>query len=149
MARVSRIVPLLLAGVLALQGAAPAFAGKAQPPRRESASIELVGVNQHGRERNGVRFDTDRIRVLLIQVSWKTLVGQHTQRVELVTPDGSVYQNLTEPVSSVTGTAFVETRLPVTGTWITEYDLHGKWTVNVYLDDAVKPVTSERFTLVK
>jgi len=149
MARALRIASFLLAGVLALQGAEPAFAGKAAQPRRESASVELVGVNQHGRERSGVRFDTDRIRVLLIQVSWQTLVGQHTQRLELITPDGSVYQNLTEPVSSVTGTAFVETRLPVTGTWITEYDLHGKWTVNVYLDDAVKPVTSERFTLVK
>jgi hypothetical protein len=148
MARALRIVPLLLAGVLALQAAAPAFAGPAQQ-RRESASVELVGVNQHGRERSGVRFDTDRVRLLLIQVSWKTLVGHHIQRIELITPDGSVYQNLTEPVSSVTGTAFVETRLPVTGTWITEYDLHGKWTVNVYLDDAVKPVTSERFTLVK
>ena len=148
MARALRIVPLLLAGVLAVQAASPAFAGLAKQ-RRESASVELVGVNQHGRERSGVRFDTDRVRVLLIQVSWKTLVGEHTQRVELITPDGSVYQNLTAPVASVTGTAFVETRLPVTGTWITEYDLHGKWTVNVYLDDAVKPVTSERFTLVK
>jgi len=148
MARALRIVPLLLAGMLAVQAASPAFAGPAKQ-RRESASVELVGVNRHGRERSGVRFDTDRVRVLLIQVSWKTLVGEHTQRVELITPDGSVYQNLTEPVASVTGTAFVETRLPVTGTWITEYDLHGKWTVNVYLDDAVTPVASERFTLVK
>ena len=148
MARALRIVPLLLAGVLAVQAASPVFAGQAQQ-RRESATVALVGVNQHGRERTGVRFDTDRVRLLLIQVTWKTLVGAHTQRVELITPDGSVYQNLTEHVSSVTGTAFVETRLPVTGTWITEYDLHGKWMVNVYLDDAVKPVTSERFTLVK
>jgi hypothetical protein len=148
MTRALRIVPLLLAGMLALQGAAPAFAGKAQP-RRESASVELVGVNHHGRERSGVRFDTDRVRSLLIQVSWKTLVGTHTQRLELITPDGSIYQTLTEPVESVTGTALVETRLSVAGTWITEYDLHGKWTVNVYLDDAVTPVTSARFTLVK
>ena len=49
----------------------------------------------------------------------------------------------------MTGTAVVETRLPVAGTWITEYDLHGRWTVNVYLDDAVKPITGAGFTLAK
>ena len=43
----------------------------------------------------------------------------------------------------------VETRLPVAGTWITEYDMHGRWTVNVYLDDAVRPTTSAPFTFVK
>jgi hypothetical protein len=73
----------------------------------------------------------------------------HTQRVELITPDGSVYQNLTQEVASVTGTAVVETRLPVAGTWITKYDLHGRWTVNVYLDDALKPVTSAALTFAK
>jgi len=138
---------LLLAGVLVLESAVPAFAGPA--PRRESASVELIGVNHHGRERNGQRFDTDRLRSLMIEVHWKTLVGAHTQRLELITPDGSVYQNLTGPVESVTGTAVVETRLPVAGTWITEYDLHGRWTVNVYLDDAVKPITGAGFTLAK
>ena len=146
----STIAPLFLAGLLVLEATAPALAGQSQQAqRRESATIELVGVNHHGREHRAKRFDADRLRSLLIQVEWKTLVGQHTQRVELLTPDGSVYQNLTEHVASATGKAFVETRLPVAGTWITEYDLHGRWTVNVYLDDAVKPITSEQFTFAK
>ena len=101
------IVPLLLAGLLVLESAAPALAGQPSQQRRESASVELI------------------------------------------TPDGSVYQTLTQPVESVTGTTVVETRLPVAGTWITQYDLHGRWTVNVYLDDAVKPVTSAGFTIAK
>lgn len=147
MFRAMTIASLLLAGVLALQSAAPALAGPAA--RRESASIDLIGVNHHGRERNGQHFDADHLRSLLIQVQWKTLVGVHTQRLELITPDGSVYQNLTAPVSSATGTAVVETRLPVAGTWITEYDLHGRWTVNVYLDDAVNATASAIFTFAK
>ena len=106
-------------------------------------------MNHHGRERRAQRFDADRLRSLVIQVGWRTLVGIHTQRLELITPDGSVYQTLNQPVESVTGTAVVETRLPVAGTWITQYDLHGRWTVNVYLDDAVKPVTSAGFTIAK
>jgi hypothetical protein len=141
------IMSLLLAATLTLESAAPALAVTRKG--RESARVELIGVNHHGREHNGQRFDADRLRSLLIQIHWKTLVGAHTQRVELITPDGSVYQNLTAPVESATGTAVVETRLPVAGTWITEYDMHGRWTVNVYLDDAVRPTTSAPFTFVK
>jgi len=149
MLRAMTIVPLLLAGVLILESVAPALGGQQPQQRRESASVELIGVNHHGRERRAQRFDTDRLRSLVIQVGWRTLVGMHTQRLELITPDGSVYQTLTQPVASVTGTAVVETYLPVAGTWITEYGLHGRWTVNVYLDDAVKPVTSAEFTFAK
>jgi hypothetical protein len=146
MRRTMTIVPLLLASVLVLESVLPALAGS---PSHESASIELFGVNHHGREQRGQHFQPDRLRSLLIQVQWRTLVGVHTQRVELITPDGSVYQNLTEPVASATGIAVVQARLPVTGTWITEYDLHGRWTINVYLDDAVRPVTSTAFTFAK
>ncbi len=147
MLRAITIASLLLAGVLTLESSAPALAGPA--PRHESASIDLIGVNHHGREWNGQHFDADHLRSLLIRVQWKTLVGVHTQRLELITPDGSVYQNFTAPVSSATGTAVVETRLPVAGTWITEYSLHGRWTVNVYLDDAVKATTSATLTFAK
>lgn len=147
MRRTMTIMSLLLTATLTLESVA--LAGGVTAKSRESASVELIGVNHHGREHQGPRFNADRMRSLLIQIHWKTIVGQHTQRIELITPDGSVYQNLTAPVESVTGTAVVETRLPVAGTWITEYDLHGRWTVNVYLDDAVKPITSAPLVFVK
>lgn len=41
----------------------------------------------------------------------------------------------------------METRLPVGGTWITEYYLYGAWRVDVYLDREELPITSEVFVL--
>lgn len=154
--RALTIGSLLLAGLLLIAGVMPALAGpahRAAPAvtrherRGTSVDVELVGVTHSGRERSGHHFATDRLRSLLIQVHWKTLVGAHTQRLELITPDGSIYQTLTTSVESARGTAIVETVLPVSGTWITECSLHGRWHVNVYLDDAVTPVATARFTL--
>ena len=145
---------LLLAGWLALGGGPAAFVGSGEAgvkadPHRGSAQVTFVALTQEGRERRGSHFRAAEVRVLTITVEWRTLVGAHTQRLELMTPDGSVYQRFTSDVESVTGRAIVETRLPVAGTWITQYSLEGKWKVNVYLDDAVAPVTSDTFTLAK
>ena len=147
MRRALKILPVLFAGLLLLEGAAPALAGSAK--QGEAARVQFTGVTQSGQEQHGQHFAAAGLRSLLINVQWRTLVGAHTQRLELITPDGSVYQTLTTPVESVTGTAVAETRLPVSGTWITEYSLHGHWKVNVYLDDAVRPVTTADFTLAE
>lgn len=141
---------LLLAGWLALAGAPAAFAASSKTEvKSESAKVSFVALTQAGRERRGSHFRAAEVRVLTIEVDWRTLVGTHTQRLELITPDGSVYQRFTAHVESVTGTATVETRVPVAGTWITQYSLDGQWKVNVYLDDAVTPVTTDTFTLTK
>ena len=103
----------------------------------------------NGRERRGQHFTAARVRILTIQVDWRTLVGAHTQQLELITPAGSVYQRFTVPVESVTGRAWVETQVPVAGSWITQHSLEGRWEVRVYLDEAVTPVTSATFTLTK
>ena len=154
---------LLLAGGLALAGVPAAFAAGPKPPtpptppsrgarlesRHHGASAEVtfVALMQNGRERRGSHFTADRVRVLKIEVEWLTLVGAHTQQLELITPDGSVYQRFTAQVESVTGRATVATRLPVAGSWITQHSLEGDWTVKVYLDEAVTPVTTATFTL--
>ena len=139
---------LLLAGWLALPGTPAAFAesrGAGPAPAR----VDFVGVRYDGREQRGQHFTAARVRILKIDVEWRTLVGAHTQQLELITPGGSIYQRFTSAVESVTGRARVETQIPVAGTWITEFSLEGTWTVNVYLDESVTPVATASFTLAK
>ena len=145
---------LLLAGGLALAGAPAAFAesrgaGLKSDHHRAPAQVTFVAVAADGRERRGQYFMADRVRILKIDVEWLTLVGAHTQQLELITPDGSIYQRFTSAVESVVGRATVETRLPVAGTWITEFSLEGTWKVKVYLDEAVTPLATATFTLAK
>ena len=139
---------LLLAGWLALAWAPVAFAGS-RGVGPASARVDFVGVRDDGREQRGQHFTAARVRILKIDVEWRTLVGAHTQQLELITPGGSIYQRFTSAVESVTGRATVETQVPVAGTWITEFSLAGDWTVNVYLDEAVTPVATASFTLAK
>lgn len=114
---------------------------------RGAAEISLVGVNRQGHERKGEHFSAQRLRDVIVVVHWRTLVGSHTQRLELIAPDGSVYQTLRAEVDSATGQTTVQTHVPVAGSWITEYSLFGKWRVNVYLDENARPEDSETFVL--
>lgn len=153
---------LLLAGGLALAGAPAAFAGSPKPPApasrraglesehpRGGARVHFVAVAHNGREHRGQHFTAARVRFLTIRVEWPRLAGSHTQRLDLIAPDGAVYQRFTSPVETVEGRATVETRLPVAGTWITEFSLEGRWTVNVYRDSADTPSATATFTLSK
>ena len=143
-----RAALLLLAGGLVLTGAASGFADKpGARPDREPARITLVGINKKGHERRGQHFSPARLNTLVVVVDWRTLVGAHVQRLELITPAGSLYQRFTSNVQSAHGRTSVETPVPVAGTWITEYQLFGEWTVNVYLDGGTTPVASTNFTL--
>ena len=159
-----RAALLLLAVGLVLTGAGSGFAdkpGAVKAPdkrghqgdqetgvhHRGPAHIQLVGINNKGHERRGQHFSPARLNTLVVVVNWRTLVGAHVQRVELVTPAGSLYQRFTSDVRSPDGYARVETPVPVAGTWITEYQLFGEWTVNVYLDGATSPVATTHFTL--
>jgi hypothetical protein len=156
---------LLLAGGLVLTGAANGFADKpgAKPAdkrsdkradklghesrHREPARIQLVGINNKGRERRGQHFSPARLNTLVVVVDWQTLVGAHVQRLELITPAGSLYQRFKSDVQSADGRASVETPVPMAGTWITEFQIFGEWTVNVYLDGGTTPVATTHFTL--
>jgi hypothetical protein len=101
---------------------------------RDAASVGLVGLLQNGRERKGPRFSATQLRALEINVKWGILIGTHTQRLQLVAPDGAVYQAFTTAIDNANGPTLVQTRVPVAGTWITEYALEGTWQVRVYLE---------------
>ena len=157
---------LVLAGGLALGGAPAALAappaplkpapappsgkaGRESDHHRASAEVTFVALTQKGSEQRGEHFRAAQVRILKIDVKWLTLVGAHTQQLELITPDGSVYQRFATHVESVTGRATVETQVPVAGSWITQFSLEGLWKAKVYLDEAVTPVATATFTLAK
>lgn len=114
---------------------------------RDGAEITFAGVNRQGHERKGDHFSAQRLRDVIVVVHWKTLVGSHTQRLELIAPDGAVYQTFRTSIESVTGKATVETLVPVAGSWISDYHLFGTWRVNVYLDENAKTEGSDTFVL--
>jgi hypothetical protein len=90
------------------------------------------------------------VKELKIIVRWN-VTGTQIQRLELYTPNGSLYKQFTAEFDAdagrVQGRTAVETRLPVGGTWITEYSLMGTWRVDVYLGGQRTPVTSASFAL--
>jgi len=108
-----------------------------------SATLQFVAVNNDGTSAGGAAFSGDLVRALRILVAWQNLPGTHSQRLELYSPDGSLYQEFS---TQFAGTP-VEARLPVTGTWITQYSLFGAWQVDVYLDSEGMPITSGVFVL--
>ena len=143
--------------LLALLAAAPVLAAvtpaNADGGQREShavrrhlpaARVQLVGVNREGQEHRGAHFSAQRLRDVIVVVRWRTLVGSHTQRLELIAPDGSVYQTF-----RASAEATVETHVPVAGSWITDYSLYGAWRVHVYLDENATPEASESFVLTR
>jgi hypothetical protein len=108
-----------------------------------SATLQFVGVNHNGGLTGGAEFSGELLRYLRLVVGWKNLSGSHTQRLELFSPDGSLYQQLP---AQLAGTAS-EARLLVGGTWITQHSLFGAWRVEVYLDRERMPITTGVFVL--
>ncbi len=124
-------------------GGAVAVVATGGPAAVPGATIQFVSINNDGSQTGGAEFLGSVIRDLRILVGWQNLSGGHTQRLELFTPDGSLYQRL---ATSFTGTS-VEAGLPVGGTWITEHALFGAWRVEVFLDSQQMPITSGVFVL--
>jgi hypothetical protein len=122
--------------------AATTGGGGSAPPA--SASLQFVSINHNGSQTGGAAFSTALVGDLKIVVGWQNISGSHTQRLELFTPAGSLYQRIT---AQFAGASTVEARLPVSGTWITEYSLFGAWGVEVYLDGARVPMTTGAFVL--
>ncbi len=108
-----------------------------------SASLQFISVNNDGSSTGGAQFSGNLARALRILVGWQSLSGTHSQRLEIFAPDGSLYQRFS---TQFDGTP-VETRLPVTGTWITQSSLFGAWRVEVFLDGEQMPITTGAFVL--
>jgi hypothetical protein len=121
----------------------------------ELSTLEFIGINRSGHSVPGATLSVEHTRDLKIRVWW-SLTGQHVQRIELLSPDGSLYQRV-QTAFDADAVALqprgnqmymsVETVLPIAGTWITDHSLFGDWTVNVYLDDAQTPFTSGTFSV--
>jgi hypothetical protein len=108
-----------------------------------SATLQFIAVNNDGTSAGGAQFPGNLVRALRILVGWQSLSGTHSQRIEIFSPDGSLYQQFS---TQFAGTP-VETRLPVTGSWITQNFLFGAWRVDVFLDSDKMPITSGAFLL--
>lgn len=157
---------LLTAAVLSalLVGLAP------QGLEAKEARLHFVGLLHDTRLVRGEEFAAGSLRDLLIVVEYRHLSGLHIQRIELYSPDGSLYQQRSTEVTlagdRVAGAGRkpdkgkgrggedkagwgerVEVRLPVGGTWITEHALFGAWRVEVYLDSERLPIASGVFVL--
>lgn len=118
-------------------------------PQGVTAQLDFVGVLMNGQQREGNTFTGAELDDLKVLVEWKSLLENHAQRIDLVAPDGSLYQSLPRPVTASDNGAQLETRVPVNGTWITRYGLYGTWCVEVFLDQESAPVTSSRLVIAR
>ena len=125
----------------------PAPPVRPHPVRTPPAAVELVGVTFSGKLMHRDDFSVQTLRHLQIRVAWN--VRGQVQHLELVSPDGAIYQRLDTRLDAGgrSGRGVVETVVPVAGTWITEHSLFGLWTVNVYLDRDHAPLTSASFLI--
>lgn len=117
------------------------------------AVVEFAAIMQDQQVLLGEDFWGPAVRELQITVGWN-VPGSHTQQLDLFTPDGALYRRFgaafdgdAARFAGQGGRTAVETRLPVGGTWITEYSLFGAWRVDVYLGGQPTPVTSASFVL--
>ena len=118
----------------------------------------------------GREFMLENLRDLQVCIVWAGLSGTYWTQLEFLSPDGHVYQTMTQafvtPEATATvgtvevqgrpyqvrqagwarpGEAVVVATLPVAGTYITQHNLAGQWTVKISLNGW--PVGQAYFTL--
>lgn len=109
--------------------------------------LSFVGVTTNGRSRVGSEFPGASLRELRIVADWTELDRVHHQRVEVSSPDGSLYQRFTDALAGTGRPLSVTTRLPVNGTAIVDAGLYGGWYVELFLDDEEAPIARRGFVL--
>jgi hypothetical protein len=143
------LLALLLPGLLAPSSASAPDATKARHvargPLSTAPTIAFVGINEREKRVRGFHFRD--LRYLYIYVTWNLPGGPNTQRIELFSPDGALYQRFSTEFTSPTSATTTETWVPVGGTWITQHSLFGAWRVEVYLDGSATPVATSGFVL--
>jgi len=115
-------------------------------------------------------FVLDDLRGLYVCIVWPGLEGTYWTQLTFVSPDGHVYQKMTQafvtPEARATvatvevqgqqhgvkragrgrkGESVVVATLPVAGTYITQHNLAGLWTVKISLNG--RPVDEDHFVL--
>src|SRR3989441_5437565 len=118
----------------------------------------------------GREFVLENLRDLQVCIVWAGLSGTYWTQLEFQSPDGHVYQTMTQafvtPEATATvgtvevqgrpyqvrragwarpGEAVVVATLPVAGTYITQYNLAGEWMVKISLNG--RPIDQGYFTL--
>ena len=111
--------------------------------RKHPLRIEFIGVDTSGRQHKGHGFRAKELRELRILIDWPNFGEPRTQRLELYNPNGAVYQESSADITE----SPMEVRIPVAGTWITQYELFGPWCVEVYLEGVPEPVARRGFVL--
>ena len=111
------------------------------------ARLSFVGVLTNGRSRTGESFPGSGLRELRLVVDWADLEKAHHQRIELSSPDGELYQRFASTFTGTGRSVSTTTRMPVTGSSITDSGLYGEWCAEVFLDDEDAPIARRRFIL--
>lgn len=94
-------------------------------------------------------FSLGSLRDLQVNVDWKNMPGgTHTQEITFLLPNGVVYQTVSQGfglAEGALGSPSVSDALPVEGTYITQRELTGQWTVQVSLDGKVMAMQTVEF----
>ena len=147
---------LLLALALATGTPGPATADDdcAQQHRRvrvpggfAEARLSFVGIMADGRSRTGAEFPGSGLRELRIVAAWSELEQTHHQRLEIFSPDGSMYQRFTDSFDAAGRPLSVTSRLLVNGTSVVGAGLYGEWCAELFLDDEDAPIARRPFLL--
>jgi hypothetical protein len=109
--------------------------------------LSFVGIAASGSSRVGTEFPGGGLRELRIVAAWTDLEQAHYQRVEVFSPDGSLYQRFTGAFTATGRPLSVTHRLPVNGTSIVDAGLYGAWCVELFLDDEEAPIARRGFVL--
>lgn len=129
--------------VLGMLAACPAGQGVMPPeePRGTGFNGPLPVVTVFPESLPGERIrSADTGAVLLAR--WKGVVPGDHERVELVGPNGRVYERFNVPIGPA-GEAQV--RLALGGTFVEEFNLHGKWTARFFYNNGEAPVRELTF----
>ena len=126
-------------GVLFLAGCAqaldPALAVRTAQP--VAMTVSLCDSGENGCS-SGSSFRLSVIRDLGVGVDWKNVPGgTHTQQIALVQPNGVVYQTVSHSFAvpdNKLGSPKIGDVIPIAGTFITQRDQVGEWSIEVSLD---------------
>jgi len=89
----------------------------------------------------GTSFSLGSLRDLQVNVDWNNVPGgTHTQELTFLLPNGVLYQTVSHGfglAEGALGAPSISDAMPVAGTYVTQRQLTGEWTVQVSLDGAV------------
>ncbi len=135
-------------GALFLVGCAQALDPTPASPvvQPVAMTVSLCDSGENGCS-SGSSFQLSVIRDLGVGVDWKNVpAGTHTQQIALVQPNGVVYQTVSHSFGvpdNTLGSPKISDVIPVAGTFITQRDQVGEWSVEISLDG--KTVGTQKF----